>query len=324
MEVRRVPGLDRPVSVLGVSLAPLVEGPPDRALGAPTIGFLRRARALGIRVYDVDAGDATPAAERALAAAFPEPDPELVVMGSLASRAAAVPDVPLSTTLEEFRHRLGGHPIGILWVPEGRLGRLRARRAELDELRRQGRIGAWGVAFDRPESVTEFVARGEWTGPALFRAPYDLLEPRAGRALLARLEGTDGRLVATDPHAQGLLDGSLLEPGAPLPPSPTERRAFEAVARRLIRLRPFTAGGARTLPEAAVQFAIAPPEVACTVLRTRRPELLETSVRALARPPLTRELLDRSLPDPGEPGGPGGPSPALSRPGPQAWDSRSK
>ena len=287
MQIRRVPPLSRPVSRIGLSVGALLRAGAPHGADPTLIGLLRRARRLGVTYFDA-AGGADPAiAERAIATAFPAPDPELVLGTALGPPGASTDPPEVDGRIDEARRRLGDRTPDLVWLAavddQGPSDAPEPARAELPQTEGAGPTGTRGRWIVPPA----FAGGEELRGATVLRIRYSLLEPEPGASWMARAEAAGVAVVVEDPHADGRLDGSYLQPGAvdgPRPPLGV--RELEARYAPMLRLAPLTAGGVRTLPQAAIQFALLPPAVATVLIAPPGPEALDRMVEALDRPPL--------------------------------------
>ena len=307
---RVVPGTDRTVSELGIALDPDPAAAP--ATSRQQVGALRRARTSGVTLFDL-AGARSPArAAWLLRTAFPDPDPELVVVVGLSRDEPAAPSAPATprprsgppspvseadaeTWLEELRPRL---PPGTAILPEMRLepreggGRssltavlasLAARRRILTFSTRVEREGVPRSGFgDLPSPVVS-------TELSLLDAP--LLAPLAASAT-SRPVG----VIVRDPFAGGRLDGTLAgdamgerRPGRP----PRDVRELREEFAPVLRLGFLTQARTRTLAQAALRYLLQPPGTLTVLLPPPAPERWEEILGAPGTAPLDEEELAR-------------------------------
>jgi aryl-alcohol dehydrogenase-like predicted oxidoreductase len=152
--------------------------------------------------------------------------------------------------------------------------------AELEDLRTEGKIRAYGVALGpkigwRDEGVWAL----EHRDVASLQTVYNLLEQEPGSEFLEIAERRGAGVIARVPTSSGLLEGNL-----------TLETTFEGNDHRRHRPRSWLVeglakvaqleflerGGDRTLAQAAMQFILAQPAIACVVHTvTTRAELEE-------------------------------------------------
>lgn len=296
-----MPGTERSVSRLTLSVDPLPGRPPS--LHDRSVALLRRARDLGVVTFDVVDSRSPELAERLLATAFPEPDPELgVIVGrsmeqllSSTARAEATPPPSdpqqlLEESLGLTRRRLGHLTLlAVEWrAPRrNRDGRM-TRGAPLWPCdSKVGRIihvlGGQSLPEGLPDSV---VASG-----ALSLLETDLLQDGA-----ATHGSNSPLLVARNPFADGRLDGTrFLEATLPFGPgsAPVDLRQLHEEFDPMLRLGFLTEGRRRTLAQAALLFVLSRPRVLTTVVPLPEPERLDEVLGFAAAPPLRPDELDR-------------------------------
>ncbi len=303
---RRVPGTTVDTSVLGVDLD-------GRALGSTgdderNVAVLRKARSFGMTTFAVGEGAAGARAERLLALALPNPDPELLIiarrsLGPLASersRASAGSDLEerLRASLAESSERLSPHSIGLL---EWRNGA--DAREDVDVVPALERMRSNGLIVDVLTPATraiELWARpnDDATGPTLVVGPLSLLDVSLVPAVRARADVRPVGVFVRDPLAEGRLDGSRFDrtvaergPGTPPPTLRELQREFAPV----LELGFLSSGRRRTLLQASVQFVAAWPWVCSMLVPLPRPERLGELADATVSPQLSEEEVARVL-----------------------------
>ncbi len=273
------------VSRLGLSLRPLLARPTHASREESALGTLRYAGSLGILVVDASAGSSTETAQEWIGRTARGSGTRPFVLSPIPAEAARAPRPRLAPELAAAAQRLGGAPIDLLLLRTTQLERAEVRSA-LESARAEGLVRDWGAALPPGPGGRDEAERGLALGVRSFRLPFNLLDRSPAEEILDRIDESGGRAFVTDPHAQGLLDGSLLRSDAPGPGRPFDG---PALARRFAPVRELaflTADRLRTLPEAALQFVLESPGVACALLDVPGPETLPALVRALDRPPL--------------------------------------
>lgn len=301
---RTVPGTECTVSELGLALDPDPVVAP--AVDRQRIGALRRARAEGLTLFDV-AGARSPArAEWLLRSAFPEPDPEIVVLLALGSEPpsarspSATPLPGLGTDgrgsegtvragLAAARPRL---PPGVSVIPEirpvdGEGGRTEALAAELDALVARNEIPTWSIRLER----ATFLAGGAVGSapPPLVSSELSVLDAPSLASLSRRATRGLPGLIARDPFAGGRLDGTLLaeevadrRPGRP----PRDLRQLREEFAPVLRLGFLTQARKRTLAHAALRYLLQRPETLSVLVPLPSPERWDAVFAATRAPPL--------------------------------------
>lgn len=308
---RIVPGTEAPVSELGIALdpSPTTAAPADRL----QVGSLRRARALGVTLYDVAGARSPSRAEWLLRTAFPEPDPDLVVVVGLvadtpgsradagARRAGTGADEPWSETtvsawLDEVRTRL---PARASIVPETRLSSLRmeevrTRAAALTPCVGRRGLLTWSTRVDREVVLAGTPADG-LTSP-LVSTELSLLDAASLAPLAGGPRPRSPGLLVRDPFAGGRLDGSLLSreigdrrPGRP----PRDLRELREEFAPVLRLGFLTQGHKRTLAVAALRYLLQRSETLSVLVPLPSPERWEEIFSAPSAAALDPEELAR-------------------------------
>lgn len=271
MEMRRIPGMDRPVSLLGISVGPWVlrpaPGDPVRRLRT----LFEGARVRGITLFDVRAGDKTARVENALAPLVQGRRDELLLMSELAagsgpeSERHSTPDTDM--ILAASAGRLGGQPADLLTVP-GSTAMAPGGLDRLAEFERRGLLRSYGIRLGSVPSDTESAGIDPRTTRARFLdMAYNLLSPIPGDGLIRAWQAAGRAVVVHDVHAAGRLDGRHLSlrgeaiSGRP-PPLAELRREFAP----LLRLAESADRPIGSLRSAALRFAVAPSGVACALI----------------------------------------------------------
>ena len=232
--------------------------------------MLSACREVGIRGVHAGLDPAAPARiprlrEAARRSAAP-PEFAVLVIGTDAPGSEPSPDLSSGGTeflLEIVRDR---EPIREV---EG------ARRAA-EALVREWGCGAWGLAYPSLPAVP--VLREDLrSAPSWVRFPFHLLSPPEADGAVEECRRASVPLVSSDPFADGRLDGSRLS-SSPLEVSGRPRPSDWAELQRdwapVLSLGFLTEGGRRTLPQAAVDFALGTPGVSGAIVSAPDPETL--------------------------------------------------
>ena len=307
---RALPGRPLTVSAIGFAVDPEPVASPhsDRA----TISLLRLARQRGVTTFDAAGARSPPRAERLIAAAFPQPDPEITVIAppALASPAhrssdgRAGPPAPapgvdeLRRAVEETRRILAPLPISVLELagstddPGGNFPAVEA----LDALSADGTIGAWAVRVAGKTRPLPTEGNNRGAGGPLYSVAASLLDraPLVWAAELANHQPVG--VFVRDPFADGRLDGrrysALLADRTPTGP-PVGVRSLVAEFEPVRRLGFLSLRGRRTLAQAAVRFLLDVPGVVSVLVPVPPPERLGEFLGSGGAPPLTGEELAR-------------------------------
>ncbi len=305
---RSVAGTSRSSSALGFRLGLPFPAAPSSL--EREVVLLRAARRRGISTFEIGGGAGGPAAERALSRAFPEPDPELLVIvrrslrsltagGASATGASKALDLPgqLLASIEESSGRLRPHRVDLVRWSDGDASAAvaGAARTALRALQEEGRIVGWIEELGGGPGPGSLSTGGE-PHSALCAGPLSLLAPGAVAPLAERARREPIGFFADDPLADGHLDGSRFRP-VPVGDGPGRGPAsiseLEREARPVLQLAFLTAGTGRTLAQAAIEFALRWPWVTCAVLPVPAPERLGEIADSERAPPLQDAEVER-------------------------------
>jgi aryl-alcohol dehydrogenase-like predicted oxidoreductase len=301
---RKLPGGDLSLSSLSFELGTSAGGPSGERI---RVGVLRRAREAGVTTFSMTAAPGAGAAERVLSLAFGDrPEPIEVVVpwsatevdrreGPAAPSADSFED-RLRGSLERLRSALPASARVVLqWSPEDRARPIPEVGEVLESLRAETLLAAWAYRCPTPDSVTGLVG-ASGSAPAILSAPLSLLETSAILPLEAHSARRPVGVLATDPLAEGRLDGSRFsaavghrDPSA----GPTSLRALHDEFDPVLRLGFLTEGHRRTLAQAAVRFVLAWPWVVTATVPSPPPERLDELVLAEASPAFSSDELER-------------------------------
>ncbi|MGC8666492.1 MAG: aldo/keto reductase [Chthonomonadales bacterium] len=172
---------------------------------------------------------------------------------------------------------------------------------ELDALRAEGKIRAVGAALGpalKPERQCDEGIAAIRRRRAIPQIIYNLLEQPLGEAIfpVARAEGVP--VITRVPHASGLLEGHFDETTSFAPNDHRYHRVTTESGRKawlldglkkLEKLEFLTAGGARTMGQAAIQFILAEPSVASVLPNIYNEEQLKEFASAPDTPAITAD-----------------------------------
>lgn len=175
--------------------------------------------------------------------------------------------------------------------------------ATLEELKSTGKIRSYGVALGpaiAERQIEEGKAAIQDRKVASVQIIYNLLEQMLGRALFELGSESSSSFLVRVPHSSGLLEGKY-----------TEQTNFDKRDHRYHRVstderkKQWLAEGLkkvekleflrkeRTLAQMAIQFILAQPTVASVLPNIYNHEQLDEFARAVDRPPLTAEELEK-------------------------------
>lgn len=304
---RTIPGSERSASVIGISLdaSSSSSSPGERA----TVAVLRRARGRGVTVFDAAGARRPELAERWIAAAFPEPDPDLRVVVGLASTsqphgppwpspAAGAPDSTfrdrLRTSLEESRRRLAPHRPSLVEVSLDVGATIGLEAAELrEEAVAQGLDGVLVAAGTEAGRAAPGIPG---PGPELYSVEGSLLARAALERIASECHGRKAGIFVRDPFAGGRLDGQrfALGVGDRAPSSaPRDLRSLRQEFEPVLRLSFLTRNGQRTLLGASLRYLLDVPSVISVLVPVPSPERLEAVLSAERSRPLDRAEQDQ-------------------------------
>lgn len=147
----------------------------------------------------------------------------------------------------------------------------------LDDLRRQGMIGAVGVGMNGWQMLVDFAEAGEFDY-FLLAGRHTLLEQEAGRTLLPVCLEKGISVVVGGPYSSGVLATGAVE-GARYNYGP----APDDVLDRVRRIEAICAAHGVPLRAAALQFCAAHPAVASVIPGARTPEEVAENVELFTR-----------------------------------------
>jgi aryl-alcohol dehydrogenase-like predicted oxidoreductase len=303
---RRIPGISRSISPLTLGFrAPRTAASLDRVRGE-WAALLPLAHREGILSWNgSSAGDASGVVEE--------------IFGSLRESLTAVTLVSVGVPIETLRpradsstllaslddwvagvrRRLHGRAPDIAFLPGGAFTAEAAPHIApaLESLRDRGALNGWGVRLGPGPDGAQVAQRSVDAGARVLAVPWNLIDPSPGTEVLAVAHASSIPVVATNPFADGLLDGSRLR-ASPIggdstggPPRPWDARRMRDEFAPVLRLGFLTEGGRRTLPDAALAYARSPPEVVSVEITPADAGQLASSVTASSGPELTKEEL---------------------------------
>src|SRR3990170_2014704 len=166
----------------------------------------------------------------------------------------------------------------------------------LEELKREGKIRHYGAALGPDIGwEEEGVASMRERGVPSVQIIYSILEQDPARAFFPVAEECGTGLLSRVPHASGLLDGTYY-PGMTLDASDHRahrKQEWLQLSLRKVRQLEFLygEGTGRTIGQAAIQFVLAQPSIACVLPNVLNAEQLREFVEALETPPLSADEL---------------------------------
>jgi aryl-alcohol dehydrogenase-like predicted oxidoreductase len=304
---RKLPNSDLELSSLSIAIDPTPD--PRATCDALAVASLRRAWEAGVTTFDLSSARFPERAELLFATAFPDPDPGRIAIlraeGNRHGRGAHGPTAgvrseslasELSDSLRESRRRmrLGTPPVVVWWPSDADGAGLGAGSRVLERLQRTGELRAWatGLRSGSPLPPSDSLS----TGSNLLVGPLSLVDRSLVPAFEQRSREGPVGLVATDPFAGGLLDGSRISRSLgdrSIGAGPTQLRTLEEEFAPILALAFLTSGKKRTLYEAALLYTLHWSWVTTVAVPLPAPERLARLLAVERLPPLSGEELER-------------------------------
>jgi aryl-alcohol dehydrogenase-like predicted oxidoreductase len=200
--------------------------------------------------------------------------------------------------VERSLDRLGTDYVDWLQLHNPRMDALGSEelRAELANLKGEGKIRSWGVALGpaigwRDEGL--FAIRDQQVSS--LQIIHNLLEQEPGRVFIEAARNTGAGFVARVPHSSGLLEGHYSEDTTFPEGDHRNHRPRQWLIdglKKVEQLR-FLEGPGRTLAQAAIQWLLAEPSMASVLPNIYDEEQLREFAGASESPPLHAEEISR-------------------------------
>jgi len=164
----------------------------------------------------------------------------------------------------------------------------------LEELKHAGKIRFYGVSVGPFEHGPEVIRR---TKADVIQVIYNILSRGPEEELFPLAQERDVGIIARVPLASGFLTGKYTR-DTRFPEDDHRSHSYppekiRATVEAVEKLDFLTAGGKRTLAEAALQFCLAHPAVSVVIPGAKTPEHVRDNVAASEAEPLTDEELKR-------------------------------
>lgn len=154
----------------------------------------------------------------------------------------------------------------------------------LKELKREGRIRAWGLSIFDP---VEGLAAIKVGNPDCIQVVYNIFTTKAADELFQRAQQGGCALIVREPLANGFLSGKY-EEDATFPTGDIRcdwpRQYIRARARAARQLKQLAEPAALTLAQLALKFVLARPEVSVVIPGIKTPEQAEDNLQASNEP----------------------------------------
>jgi aryl-alcohol dehydrogenase-like predicted oxidoreductase len=263
---------------------------------------LRRALERGVAFFDTADAYGDGRAERLLGDCFGAGSgtaPDAVVIATKAGhpRFGGPQDfspASIALSVEGSLRRLRRERIELLQLHNPTLDLLRGRpeiAGALDELKRAGKIAAWGVSTKTPSEAADAIRE---FAPATVQANFNLADQRALEGgLLDLAQQTQTGLIARTPLAFGFLSGKL-GADAEFPEGDHRRNWSKERIAQWARASRTLAGDiaardGQSLAQVALRFCLSHPSIATTIPGMLRPEEVDENAAASDFGPLSAE-----------------------------------
>jgi aryl-alcohol dehydrogenase-like predicted oxidoreductase len=167
-----------------------------------------------------------------------------------------------------------------------------------EDLKRQGLIGGLGVSVNRwePANALQTLRTGQVEA---VQVVYNLFDQAPEDELLPLCRQLDVGVIARVPFDEGSLTGALTAesrwPQGDFRNAYFSPRNLQATLDRLEAVRPLVPPG-QTMPEMALRFILANPDVSTVIPGMRKPQHVEANLAASDRGPLAPDLVERLRP----------------------------
>ena len=169
--------------------------------------------------------------------------------------------------------------------------------AELEKLRRAGKIRRWGASMGPAIGwLEEAVKLIRERKPSAMQMIYNLLEQDPGRDFLKEGKKEGVRFLIRVPHSSGLLEGKYTKDttfDANDHRSHRKREWLETGLKKLEKLEFLTAGKNRTIGQVALKYLLAEPAIASVFPNIYNEDQLAEFTRTSEMEDLTEEEIER-------------------------------
>lgn len=276
------------------------------------LGLLRRAYDLGVTFYDTADTYGRGKGETMLAEALGHVRDRIVIATKFGSdfynneTREGHRELPqdfspryVRFALEQSLRRLGTDYVDLYQLHNPRMWAIESDElfATLEELKREGKIRAYGVALGPAIGWEEEGVRAARSRDiATLQIIHNMLEQDPGRRLIQVAQEEGVGILVRVPHSSGLLEGKYTEDTTFPPSDHRSHRPREWLTeglKKLGKLSFLTDGTGRTIGQAAIQFLLASRPIASVLPNIYDADQLEEFAAAPETPQLTADELAR-------------------------------
>ena len=313
MRYRKIPGTDVAVSEVGFGVWTVSTGWWGEFTDEAAVQLLRRAYSLGVTLFDTADAYANGRGETLVAAALRDVRQKIAIVDKFGYDFYSQPgerrgqqELPhdfsrkfIKFACEQSLERLATDYIDVYLAHNPRLADIRNDElfAALDELKREGKIRAGGVALGPAIGwLVEGVAAIRERNIGVMHMIYNLLEQNPGRQLIAAGRPVGTSFLIRVPHSSGMLEGKYT---ADTKFSETDHRSHRPQSwltnglKKIDTLKFLHEGRGMTLGQAAIKFILGEPLVASVVPNIYNEEQLAEFAAAPDKADLTRQDFER-------------------------------
>src|SRR5277367_4422784 len=315
MKFRTLPETDIRVSEIGFGLWTISTGWWGKFTEGEAIGLMHKALDLGMTLFDAADTYGNGLSEELIAKAFPNQRNQIVIAtkvgynfyehGNERRGQREIPQdfsVPfIRDAVDKALKRLNTDHIDILQLHNIRMGQVEddALWELMEKLVDEGKILSYGAALGPAIGwLYEGVDCVQQRKPHVLQHIYNMLEPQPGRQIMedgGTAETSRTRYLIRVTHSSGMLEGKYT---ADTVFPPTDHRSHRPKSwlingLKKIETLQFLVGPGRTLGQAALQWLLADPRVACCLPNIYEEAQLREFAAASECPPLTADELAR-------------------------------
>ena len=319
MKFRTLPETDVRVSEIGFGLWTISTGWWGQFTEGEAIALMHKALDLGITLYDAADTYGNGYSEELIAKAFPKQRDQIVVAtkvgynflehGNERRGQREIPQdfsVPfIRTAVENALKRLHTDRIDILQLHNIRMEQVpdNALWELMEKLVQEGKIRSYGAALGPAVGwLYEGIDCVQQRRPHVLQHIYNMLEPHPGRQIMDEGEQPSDpgaaartRYLIRVTHSSGMLEGKYTAETV-FPPNDHRNhrpRSWLLNGIKKVETLQFLVGPDRTLGQAALQWLLADPRIACCLPNIYDAEQLKEFATAPDSPALTQDELDR-------------------------------